>query len=85
MALLSELRAKAYAHFGACATGLTDYYHRHASASNCSECGERDQAEKMVRLLEKALGLTPKDIPCYFTQDHTWCISHGKSASRCRL
>jgi hypothetical protein len=83
-ALLTELRAKAYARWGSCATGLTDYQHRHASASNCSACGERSEAERMVKKIEAALGLKASDIPCYLTPEGSWCIPHHKAAGKCK-
>lgn len=82
-AMLGALRKKAYAHWGSCATGLNDYYHRHASASNCSECGEREEAGRTLKLLEQALCIDSNDTPCFLTGDHSWCISHRKASDKC--
>lgn len=71
---LAQIRAKASVYPGACASGRTDYQHRHAWASDCSDCGERSAAQKAVALFEDALGIKkvkPEDeafagrMPCW--------------------
>lgn len=83
-ALLTELRAKAYDRLGSCATGYTDYQHSHSYASDCAACGERAAAGKALAMLEDALGLKPKDKPCFLTAGGAWCEPHRRAAAKCK-
>ena len=84
MTLLVDLRKKAYAHWGSCATGYKDYQHSHSYASDCAACGERHEAESMLLKLEETLDIKPKDKPCVTTNDKLWCIPHRKDPKKCK-
>lgn len=52
---VAKLKEEGNANRGYCATGLTDYAHRHASASDCRACIERDTKRSLAEKLEMLL------------------------------